>query len=307
MLTASALFAGMGALIYHVKILDSQASPLTASFVRVVVNLFFVMALASRNGVRQGIFDLFGDKRGSLWARGLFGSLSLITLFVAIHLVGLGEASFLNAFSAIWIAILSPIVLGQPNTKLGWCAISLGLCGLYLLYQPKFGESEFIGRSIGLASGALAGTAHMMVARAGRSNSSITVVFYFCLVATMIHVAWFAATGFVCPVDSKAWFMLITAGLLASVAQILMTKAYQIAPATMISAVNYASPVFNLMIGIFIFSTVPNRRGLTGAAVVVIAGVALPFLQGRRVRVDGVKQARAIDLTSSTLERQIDD
>lgn len=282
MLTASALFAAMGGLVYQVQVWDQSASPLTASFIRVVVNLIFVGVLASRKGVGRGLLDLFGDMRWSLWARGFFGTLSVMGMFSAIHLIGLGEASFLHSFNAVWIAALSPFVLGQPNSFLSWIAILLGLIGLYLLYQPSLGDDAFYGRSIALASGAFAGTAYMMIARAGRSNPPLTVVFYFCLVATLVHLGWFYMNGFVWPTNTKSWLLLIGSGIFASVAQIFMTKAYQIAPAAFISAVSYSTPIFNMLVSVFIFALIPNNQSLVGAAVVVLAGVALPYLQGRQ-------------------------
>jgi len=283
MVTASVLFAAMGAFVYQVKLWDHDASPLTASFVRVAVNLVVVIILASRRSLVRGILDLFGDMRGSLWARGFFGTLSVMGMFTGIHLIGLGEASFLHSFNAVWIAALSPFILGQRNTLLGWGAIGLGILGLYLLYQPEFRDSGFIGRSVSLASGAFAGTAYMMIARAGRSNPTLTVVFYFCLVATVIHLAWFYLDHFVWPVDVRSWILLIAAGLFASLAQIFMTKAYQSAPAAMVSAASYTTPVFNLVVSVFIFGLLPNKQSLAGAGVVLIAGIALPFFQSQRI------------------------
>lgn len=281
MLIASALFAAMGGFVYQVRLWDQNASAITASFIRVAVNLIFVWIIASRNGLGRGILDLFGDMRWSLWARGFFGTLSVMGMFSAIHMIGLGEASFLHAFNAVWIAALSPFVLGQPNSRLGWLAIGLGLLGLYLVYQPELGGDALTGRSLALASGAFAGTAYMMIARAGRSNPPLTVVFYFCLVATMIHLAWFYVNGIIWPADGRSWLMLIGSGLFASVAQIFMTKAYQIAPAAFISAVSYSTPIFNLLVSVFIFGLMPNAQSLAGALIVVVAGVALPYLQGR--------------------------
>ena len=281
MVIASVLFAAMGAFIFQVRLWDSSASPLTASFIRVAVNLLFVIIASSRRGLWRGAVDLFGDMRGSLWARGFFGTLSVMGLFTAIHMIGLGEASFLHSFNAVWIAALSPFILGQPNTKLGWLAVVMGLVGLYLLYQPDLDGHEFVGRSVAIASGAFAGTAYMMISRAGRSNPPLTVVFYFCLVATFVHLAWFYVDGFVWPADARSWLLLITAGLFASVAQIFMTKAYQIAPAAMVGAASYTTPVFNLIVGFVFFATMPNGRGLLGSAIVLLSGVALPFLQDR--------------------------
>lgn len=204
--------------------------------------------------------------------------------FYAIHRIGFRDAAFLYSFNAVWVAALNPFILRQHNTLLGWFAIGLGLLGLYLLYQPEFGDSQFIGRSIALAAGACSGTAHMMIARAGRSNSALTVVFYLCFVSTCVHLVWFYVDGFVWPSDAKSWILLIGSGLFASAGQILMTKAYQIAPAAFISAVSYATPVFNLLVGAVLFSLIPNSQGLLGAFIILIGGVALPFLQERRLR-----------------------
>ena len=58
------------------------------------------------------------------------------------------------------------------------------------------------------------------------------------------------------------------------------------APAAIVSAASYTSPVFNLAISAFVFANVPNTRGLCGALVILIAGVLLPFLQASRNRID---------------------
>lgn len=283
MVVASLLFAAMGAFIYQVKIWDSEASALTASFMRVAVNLAFVLVVSFvRYGAADGVRHLFGDMRWSLWARGFFGTLSVMGLFSAIHMIGLGEASFLHAFNAVWIAALSPFVLRQPNTRLGWLAVFMGLVGLYLLYKPSFsGGAELVGRSVAVASGAFAGSAYMMISRAGRSNPPLTVVFYFCLVATIMHGIWFALDGFVWPSDTRSWFMLIAAGLFASVAQLFMTQAYQLAPAALVGAASYTTPVFNLLVGVLFFATIPDKDALIGSTIILFSGVALPFLRER--------------------------
>ncbi len=286
MVVASALFSAMGASIYQVKVWDSEASPFTASFLRVGINLMIVMLIASRHGLRGGLQELFGDMRASLWARGFFGTLSVMGLFFAIHLIGLGEASFLHSFNAVWIAALSPFVLGQPNSKVGWLAVLAGLVGLYLLYKPSFiGSDQFFGRTVAILSGAMAGTAYMMISRAGRSNRSLTVVFYFCLVATIMHLIWFCVTGFFWPSDYRSWWLLVAAGLFASAAQLFMTKAYQLAPAAIIAAASYMTPVFSLLIGVVLFQTIPDSLGLLGSLIILVAGVALPFLRTQNMGV----------------------
>jgi drug/metabolite transporter (DMT)-like permease len=117
-----------------------------------------------------------------------------------------------------------------------------------------------------------------MVARAGRSNSPETVIFYFCLVSVLLHLAYFAKLGLVWPKSPDVWILMVVGGISASIAQLFMTRAYQMAPAAQVSAVGYASPVFSLAWAVLFFDRIPDARGLLGCGMVLSCGVLLPFL-----------------------------
>lgn len=287
MVVASLMFATMSALVFQTKVWNADESPLTASFIRVLFNLVIVVALSfvthDRKGRRLGIRGLFGNFNTSLWLRGFFGSLSVISVFYAVHAIGIGESSFLNASNAVWVGLLSPWVLKQKNSRLGWLAILSGLFGLYLLYQPELGgETHLMGKTIALGAGLWGAIAYMMIAKAGPSNHPLTIVFYFVFVATLIHLVWFFFQPLQWPADTRSWLALIGAAVAATIAQIFMTLSYQNAPAALASAVSYAQPVFSMLLSVVIFSAVPNERSLLGAAIVVFSGVALPFVQSRK-------------------------
>jgi drug/metabolite transporter (DMT)-like permease len=131
-----------------------------------------------------------------------------------------------------------------------------------------------------------------MIARAGRSNSPATVIFYFCVTATLLHLVAFAALGVTWPVEQATWLLLLAAGVTGSVAQVFLTKAYQSAPAALNSAVSYLGPVFNLAFGMLFFARTPDSKAFVGAAVVLVFGVILPFVKLPAAR--GVPIARSI-------------
>lgn len=288
MVVASAMFATMSSLVYQTKLWNADESPAMASFFRVFFNLVLVLALAfvtrDRDGKVLGIRGLFGEMSMSLWLRGFFGSLSVIFVFYAVHTIGVGEASFLNSSNAVWVGLLSPFVLKQANTRLGWIALVCGMMGLYLLYQPQFGDVNFVGRTAALFSGLCGAIAYMMIAKAGPTNHPLTIVFYFVFVATLIHLVWFVFKPVGLPADTRTWIALSAAGVAATLAQIFMTLAYQNAPAALASAVSYAQPVFAMLISIFVFGAHPNARSFAGAGIVLLSGVALPFAQSRKQR-----------------------
>jgi S-adenosylmethionine uptake transporter len=257
---------------------EPQLPALVVSFVRILINLAILMIPALLSGTVRG---LFGDFSLSLWLRGLFGSVALMLSFVSIQMIGPGESAFLAASSGIFVAMLGPFLLNQKNSPLVWLAILGATVGLALLFEPRWEGDDFVGRALGLATGVLAALAYLMVAKAGRRNSTESVIFYFCLVALVLHLAYFGIYGYRVPASFDVWLLLLGGGASASVAQFYMTRAYQIAPAALVSAVAYLSPVLSLALGVALFSRVPDAQALAGCALVLLFGVMLPFLSVR--------------------------
>lgn len=275
MMIAGTLFAVMGIAVYAAALTNPPVAAPMVSFVRVAVNLAILVLPAM---VLRELPVLLGDRRPSLWLRGLFGGLSLILSFAAIQRIGPGESAFLSAGSGVFVAALGPLVLGQRNSPWAWPAIFGALAGLFLLFQPRLAPADFFGRLMALASGFLAALAYLMVARAGRSNSPRTVVFYFCFVAALIHLAYFGYHHVSPPEAKDSWGWVLLAGFSGSAAQWYMTRAYQMAPAALVSAVGYIAPVLSVALGMLLFSKVPEPSALIGCGLVLLFGTLLPFL-----------------------------
>lgn len=278
MLLSCFLFSGMGTLVYRAQLAEPEASTLVGSFVRIVFNLLFLLVWARLAG---NFRELFGDRRPSLWLRGMFGTLALTTSFLSIRAIGLGEASFLHASNAVFVALLAPWFLRQRSSPQVWLAIFGAAFGLYLLFEPRLGDAAPWGRALALVSGLASALAYMMIARAGRSNLPESVVFYFCIVCVTTHLLLFALLGVTWPKAPLTWAMLAVAGLLGSFGQIYLTKAYQTAPAALNGAVAYLQPVLNLGIAVLFFAKHPDAKAWLGAAIVLAFGVALPFFRTR--------------------------
>jgi drug/metabolite transporter (DMT)-like permease len=276
MLLACLLFSLMNACVYAIRLFEVDIPATVISFVRIVSNLVILIIAALFN---QQMTALFGDKRPSLWLRGLFGTLALMLSFMAITRIGPGESAFLTATSGLFVALLGPMVLGQRNSWLMWIAILGSFAGVLLLFKPNGYHVDFLGRGMALLSGFLSALAYLMVARAGRSNSPQSVIFYFCLVALLVHVTYFVGYGFQLPKQLETWGVLLLTGILGSGAQFYMTRAYQMAPAALVSAVGYLVPVLSLFWGITLFNQLPGPNALLGALLIVLFGVLLPFLR----------------------------
>lgn len=276
MVVSCLLFSMMGICVYAAQIREPEVSSLVTSFFRIVVNLVILIVWAQTRGGWQ---DLFGDRRPSLWWRGVFGSIALICSFASIKAIGIGESSFLHASNGVFVALMAPFFLGQKNSKKVWVAIVGALVGLFFLFEPRVNDAMPYGRALALAAGLFSSLAYIMIARAGRSNSPNCVIFYFCVTAFVVHSILFFFVETAWPADHITWLLLAAMGVLGSMAQVFLTMSYQRSPAALNSAVSYLQPVLNMFAGMLFFTMIPDRRAFTGAAIVLIFGVALPFVR----------------------------
>lgn len=276
MIAACLLFSMMNAGVYAVGIQDGSIPVTVISFVRILCNLLILAVPAVLAGNAAG---LFGDRRPSLWLRGLFGGIALMLSFAAINRIGPGESSFLTSSNGLFIALLCPLVLGQRNSLLGWFAIIGSFSGVSLLFVPDNESHDFLGRTMALSSGLLTALAYLMVARAGRSNSPSSVIFYFCLVALIVHLIFFGIYGYCIPDQTEVWGLLLFTGITGSGAQYYMTRAYQVAPAALVAAVGYLQPVLSMGWGVALFNQIPSQTALLGSLLILLFGVLLPFLR----------------------------
>lgn len=279
MVAASVLFAAMGSAVHASALVEPPVEAPMASFVRALVNLVVLLVPAL---VRGRARELLGDGRRSLWLRGLFGGVSLMLSYAAIQRIGPGESLFFTATSAVIVAALAPRVLGQRNPASVWVAIAGATAGVALLLEPGPAAGDLAGRAMGLGSAGAAALAYLMVARAGRSNPPGTVVFYFALVACLMHAAWFAVSGGAWPLGAGAWGLVLLAGITGSLAQWYMTRAYQSAPAALVSVVSYLGPVLGLASGALLFGRIPDAKAMAGCALILGSGVLIPFLTAAR-------------------------
>jgi drug/metabolite transporter (DMT)-like permease len=82
--------------------------------------------------------------------------------------------------------------------------------------------------------------------------------------------------------------MLVCAGLLGGVGQILLTTAYRHADASVVAPFEYTSMLLALGVGYLLFSEVPTLTMLVGAAIIIAAGVLIIW----RERQLGIERAR---------------
>jgi drug/metabolite transporter (DMT)-like permease len=142
-----------------------------------------------------------------------------------------------------------------------------------------------------LAGALFASLAQVFVRKLVQVEKTATIVFWFSVTATCLSLMTLPF-GWVWPTPFEA-ALLTGAGLMGGVGQILLTSSYREADASVIAPFDYASMIFALLIGWFVFSEVPTWTMLAGAALVVAAGIAI-ILRERHLGLKRAQQRKAM-------------
>ena len=195
---------------------------------------------------------------------------AMYCFFFAIAKMGLAEALLLNYSLPLFIPLVERVWLGEPTPRGIAKPLALGLIGLIFILKPGLGLFQ-PAALVGVGGAVLAATAQVGVRRLTLTESVRKIVFYFSIVSTL--VALLPALVVWTNPGLRSVPLLLTLVGSGTVAQLSMTRAYQLAPAAQVGPFIYASVVFAATFDWFIFARHPDGLSALGTALVVAAGI----------------------------------
>ena len=287
MVLASFLFATMGV---GVKIASENFNTFELVCYRGLISMVFMWFMMRARGVK------LATKVPMMHAwRALVGVLSLGSWFYAIAHLPLATAMTLNYMSGVWIAAF--IVGGAmfystakdaPTSALTQGPLLLtvlcGFAGVVMTLRPTIDQNQLFAGVIGLLSGMGAALAYMQVTVLGRiGEPEERTVFYFALGSAIAGGIGLLFSG-LSPVASwstaGAWW-LIPIGILASLGQWCMTRAYSKGSTLVVATMQYSGIVFASVYSLALFGDKIPLLGWAGIFVIVLSGVGATILRSR--------------------------
>ncbi len=214
---------------------------------------------------------------GHVW-RGLIGVSAMGFGFAALGLLPLPEVTALGYAAPLMTVIFAALLLGERLRVFRLSAVALGMVGVAIVLWPRltleqFGGTAALGVTFVLLSAVLRALSQIHIRRLVATEETSAIVFYFSLTASLLALVTIPF-GWAWP----GWIpvlLLIGAGLIGGVAQILLTSAYRLAEAAVLAPFDYASILFAIVFGMVFFDEVPTAMVLAGSAIVMLAGVII--------------------------------
>ena len=231
--------------------------------------------------------------------RGLVGCLAMFCGFFALGLLPLPELISINFAAPIMATGLAAILLRERVRLFRWTAVGIGLIGVLVMIEPRLtlvagggavSDGEALGAAFALAGAALMAFATIHVRHLVQSETTLSIVFWFTTTCTLIGLLT-APFGWAW-LDGGSFALLVAAGLLGGVAQILLTESYARADASTLAPFDYTQMVYGLLIGWIVFGETPGLQVLLGALIVIGAGLYI-IRRERALRIDRSKPRSA--------------
>jgi len=227
---------------------------------------------------KGGLSGLMKIERPSLQVARVFVSTAeLFCFYFAVAALPLADVMTYWLAAPIYVAALSPFLLGEKVGWRRWTAIAIGFVGVLIALQPS---------SASLTSAALfsilgsAAFAFMMLSGRQLRNTPDTVLAFWQIIGAGLagHVAVFVTPSGWLPVQSG--FDLAFLGLLgvvAMAAHVLVNRALKLADAATVAPLQYTLLLWAVVFGWLFFDDVPQTSIVVGAGLIVLSGLYIFF------------------------------
>jgi S-adenosylmethionine uptake transporter len=285
MIFSSFMFATMGVCV---KYASEHFNSAELVFYRGILGIAFMAIYARARGIT------LSTRYPAMHAwRSVIGVMSLSAWFYAIAHLPLATAMTLNYMSSVWIAAFlvgGALMLGKagqkgPSQGPLVLAILASFAGVVMLLRPAIDQNQTFAGLVGLMSGMGAAFAYMQVMAIARMGEPETrTVFYFAVGTAVAGALGMLVMG-ITPWNWQHALWLPPIGILASLGQLAMTKAYSMSEnhggTLMVANLQYSGIVFAAVYSLILFGDNIPLIGWAGMALIIVSAIAATVLRAR--------------------------
>lgn len=200
--------------------------------------------------------------------RAVIGITAMSLFFISIRYVPLVEMQTISFSSVFFISILSVFFLGE---KIGYrriIAVIVGFIGVVIILNP--GSAIFSNYSfLPLIASFFLSIAVIFLKKILLTNNNILSVWIFTAFCTVISLFFYDDT-WIWPQNYDLIFM-VASGFLGFIAQICLTKSFQMADASLLAPLDFSSVIWSFLIGYIFFQEFITLNVLFGGLIIIMS------------------------------------
>ena len=254
--------------------LDTFEIMMFRSIVGLVVVMGFVLA--------QGrLHELPTQKTGTHLLRNVFHFTGQNLWFFAITMIPLAQVFALEFTTPLWVLILSPLMLGERMTRMRVIAAVLGFIGILIVARPtpdtlNIGTVAAAACAIGFA-----GT-YIFAKRLTRTESLTCILFWMTVMQAVFGLVCAGFDGDIALPSLVSLPWLVAIGICGLTAHFCITSALALAPATLVSPIDFMRLPVIAIVGLLIYDEAVSVFVYVGAALIFGANYLNLWSETRR-------------------------
>lgn len=263
-LISTALFTIVGV---FVRQLSTDYDTFQILFFRQFIFMLLLMPAISKN-----IGVLLKPNKISLHLLRILGAFTALYFgFISVSNIPFADATALGFLQVLFVALIAHFVLVEQITSSRIFTIVVGFIGVMTVVRPTFAASHSLYVLSGVIAALGASVAVVCVRKVAQSEPKITLMAYQALaigLMTLIPTLYLWRTPTV-----EDFMLLLLVGIISSFAQYVGISAYKWAQANIIANVEYVKIIYSLIIGLVVFSEIPDLWSMIGALIILISAL----------------------------------
>jgi len=248
------------------KLLSSELSPWFIVWVQYGLCTLIMLPWL----VRQGPRGLSSRHAPLLVLRSLAGWAGFSTYFLALPHIPLVEATLLRAAAPLWVPVIVWLWMSATIPASRWAGLVGGFAGVLLILRPSI-DGVNIGHGLGLCAGLALATSMAATRRLSASEPAGRVLSYYFAIAFLASTPMGIAHARLPDIEQLP--ALLYVGLSIFLTMVLYTRAYSLAPTTVIAPLSYMAIPAAALMDWWFWQVLPRPLTLAGSLLVIGSGL----------------------------------
>ena len=213
----------------------------------------------------------FGNNKPILWFSGFVTAISSLAIFYAFTAMSLTDATTIRNLSPFFTFFLAGIFLKEKVSLRQLPFFIFAFLGGLLVIKPGF-RIEIFPALIALLSAIFMAFSHTALRHLRLTDHYLVIINYRIYINSTVNlIILLLQKTFKMPSPSDL-LILTLLGAVTLVGQITVTKAYQLAQASLVSLYTYSQIIFVSVFGLLFFKEIPDIFSIIGASFIIISG-----------------------------------